>query len=261
MNFRTKQLLERLTDEISSWPAVECVILNEAAIPDNLDPYFAIILDVFYSGDIPSEADRAALYCRDLSAFETSGAKDRFMVEYIPVRVEFKPTARIEEYINIATGNLDSLFLIKDSGTYGFYRLTHGAVLFDHAGWILSVRKRLTRLPERFWQEETSAWQSRMEHYLNDLGAALIQNDNFFFLVSASGFIKTACLTLFCLNKCFEPSHRLYYKQVLSLPVLPASFAAQIENFLNSSSEITMDRKYSIAQLIGKGVSALTASA
>jgi hypothetical protein len=96
-----------------------------------------------------------------------------------------------------------------------------------------------------------------MEHFLNDLGAALYQNDDFFYLISASGFIKHACLTLFCINHRFEPSHRAYYKQAALLPVLPDSFAAELEIFLKAGPESTMERRYSLAKLIARGIVAL----
>jgi hypothetical protein len=96
-----------------------------------------------------------------------------------------------------------------------------------------------------------------MEHYLSDLGAALINNDEFHYLISSALFIKSVCLTLFCINRRFEPSHRGYYKQVLELPVLSESFAAEIETFLRGSEELTMERKYNVAQLLARKIIAL----
>ncbi|MCL2472981.1 MAG: DUF4037 domain-containing protein, partial [Treponema sp.] len=89
------------------------------------------------------------------------------------------------------------------------------------------------------------------------LGAALIQGDDFFYLISAAGFIKSACLTLFCINRRFEPSHRAYYKQVLELKEIPDSFRTYFETFLTPDPEITMERKHSLAQLIIKGIVSL----
>jgi hypothetical protein len=96
--------------------------------------------------------------------------------------------------------------------------------------------------------------QSKMEHFLGDLGAALFQEDDFYYLISASGFIKSVCLTLFCINRRFEPSHRAYYRQAIELPVLPESFPAQLETFLRQGSDITKERKYSLAQIIARGI-------
>jgi hypothetical protein len=96
-----------------------------------------------------------------------------------------------------------------------------------------------------------------MEHFLSDLGAAMMQEDYFNYLISAAGFIKSACLTLFCINRRFEPSHRAYYKQAAELPVLPESFPAELENFLRIGPEMSRERMYSLAQLIARGVLSL----
>jgi hypothetical protein len=96
-----------------------------------------------------------------------------------------------------------------------------------------------------------------MEHFVSDLGAALIQEDDFYYLISSAGFIKTACLTLFCINRRFEPSHRAYYKQVTELPVLPESFSARFETFLRDDPNMSRERRYSLAQLLARGIIAL----
>ena len=128
MNYKTKLLVERFAGLLSQWPGVECITLNEAALPDILDPYFALILDVFYSAPIPGAEERCALYGGDVAAFESTGQneKDRFLIGEIPVRLEFKFTGKIEELVSIADTKQESLWLVKDSGTYGFYRLTKG---------------------------------------------------------------------------------------------------------------------------------------
>jgi len=98
------------------------------------------------------------------------------------------------------------------------------------------------------------AAQSKMEHFLADLGAASFQGDDFHYLLASAGFIKAACLSLFCANRRFEPSHRAYYKQVLELPLLPEKFPAALENFLDGGTGASMERRFSIAKLIAKGI-------
>ncbi|MDR1410579.1 MAG: DUF4037 domain-containing protein [Spirochaetaceae bacterium] len=266
MKQKTKLLADRLVDVISQWPGVECISLNEASLGDTLDPYFALILDVFHAGPIPAPEDRENAFARsgspdsgNISAFESSnqGKKDRFLAEDLPVRIEFKSTARIEELVSFADTKQDSLWFIKDSGTYGFYRLAQGKVIFSRSGWIDRIRERLSCADGKFWNQIREMNQSRMEHFLNDLGAALYQSDNFFYLMSSSGFVKYACLTLFCINRRFEPSHRAYYNQVIALPVLPEGFAAQFESFLNGGADFPADRRYSLAQLIARGIVSL----
>jgi hypothetical protein len=259
MKYKTKLLVDRFVGTLSSWEGVECVSLNEAALPDTLDPYFALILDVFYSGAIPGPQERCDLYGDDTAAFETSnqGNKDRFFIGDIPVRIEYKAAKQIDELVTIADTKRDQLWLIKDSGTYGYYRLAKGEILFSRSNWIQNIRERLQNLDMPFWQAMRDAHQSKMEHFLSDLGAALIQGDDFHYLISSAGFIKNACITLFCINRRFEPSHRAYYKQVHDLTVLPESFFTQFETFLHTGGDLTPERKYSLAQLMARGIIAL----
>ncbi|MDR1025312.1 MAG: DUF4037 domain-containing protein, partial [Treponema sp.] len=96
MKYKTKVLVERLIPVFEKWPGVECVSLNEAALPDTLDPYFALILDVFHDGAIPGPEERHAQYGEDIAAFEATNQekKDRFLAGDLPVRIEYKSTAQ-----------------------------------------------------------------------------------------------------------------------------------------------------------------------
>lgn len=256
MKYKTKLLVDRFTALLSSWEGVECITLNEAAQPDTLDPYFALILDVFCSAAIPNAEERCRLYGDDIAAFESAGQseKDRFLIGDIPVRLEYKKTAKIDELLNIACENHDSLWLIKDSGTYGFYRLANCEVVFSRSNWIHDVRKRLENISSQFWTEMRGAVQFKMEHFLSDLGAACFQNDKFHYLIASAGFIKNACLTLFCVNKRFEPSHRAYFKQVCELPVLPESFRAEFQTFLDNQTFDDMESRFYLAKLIAQKI-------
>ena len=255
MKYKTKLLVDRFTGILSSWEGVECVTLNEAALPDTLDPYFALILDVFCSSSIPQAEERFRLYGDDVAAFESSGhgEKDRFLIGDLPVRFEYKKTSNINELVEIAASRHESLWFIKDSGTYGFYRLANCEIIFSRSDWIHDVRKRLEHIGDQFWEEMRSTVQSKMEHFLSDLGAACYQNDKFHYLIASAGFIKNACLTLFCINKRFEPSHRAYYKQISELPVLPESFTAEFRTFLENST-VDLESRFHLAKLIGSKI-------
>ncbi|MCL2809691.1 MAG: DUF4037 domain-containing protein [Treponema sp.] len=256
MKYKTKMLVERFTEILSNWEGVECITLNEAALSDTLDPYFALILDVFCCAQIPVPDERCRLYGDDVAAFESStqGEKDRFLIGDIPVRLEFKKTDKINELIDIACSNHESLWFIKDSGTYGFYRLANCDIIFSRSNWINDVRKRLKNIGDQFWTQMRGNVQSKMEHFLSDLGAACFQNDKFHYLIASAGFIKTACLTLFCINKRFEPSHRAYFKQVCELPVLPESFVAEFRTFLEDNTNTDLDSRFYLAKLIAQKI-------
>jgi len=256
MKYKTKLLVERFTEILSSWSGVDCITLNEAALPDTLDPYFALILDVFYSAPIPKADERCRMYGDDVAAFENSGQsdKDRFLIGDVPVRLEFKKTEKINELVKIASTNQESLWLIKDSGTYGFYRLANCDIIFSRTNWIHDIRERLTKIGDKFWKEMRNSVQSKMEHFLSDLGAACFQGDKFHYLIASAGFIKTACLTLFCINKRFEPSHRAYFKQVCELPILPESFIVEFQTFLENNSGENLDSRFYLAKLIAQKI-------
>jgi len=256
MKYKTKQLVDRFKEILSSWEGVECITLNEAALPDTLDPYFALILDVFYSSPIPDVQRRSSLYGGDIAVFECSaqGDKDRFLIGDIPVRIEFKKTKKIEDVVSIASDKHESLWLIRDSGTYVFYRLANCNIIFSRSNWIHEIRKQLENLSDNFWIEMRSINQSKMEHFVSDLGAACFQGDKFHYLIASAGFIKNACLTLFCLNKRFEPSHRAYFNQVCELPVLPESFLAEFQTFLDNSNSVDMETRFYLAKLIASKI-------
>jgi hypothetical protein len=213
-------------------------------------------LDVFCSGSIPNNDERCRLYGDDVAAFESSGqnAKDRFLIGDIPVRLEYKKTEKIEELVNIACADCDSLWLIKDSGTYGFYRLANCEIIYSRTDWIHNIRERLTKIGDKFWVEMRNTVQSKMEHFLSDLGAACFQGDKFHYLIASAGFIKTACLSLFCINKKFEPSHRAYFKQVSKLPILPNSFSAEFQTFLDNTTSTDLDSRFYVAKLIAQKI-------
>lgn len=255
MKPKVRELADRLVQAVSAWDTVECICLNEAAATDTLDPYFALILDVYLSGDLPPAQERMLAY-PEHSVFETSpnGNKDRFMVGELPVRIEYKAVARIEELAAIALRAGSDLWKIRDSGTYVFYRLVHGQPLFKRTDWLPGIIAPLSLLSDEFWVRMRSFYQSTMDHFLTDLGASIVQNDSFHYLVSASGFIKYACAALFMENGEFEPSHRGYYTQVHTLKTIPDDFIGRFESFLRPDSELPPERKYEIAKLIGRSL-------
>lgn len=255
MKPKVSELADRLVKGLSSNESVECICLNEAAVHDPLDPYFALILDVYVRGSLPSPTSRIAGY-PEHTVLETSptGSKDRFMVGELPVRIEYKAVERMEELTGIALRVGSDLWKIRDSGTYGFYRLENRHPLFERTNWLSEITNSLAELSDDFWVQMRSFYQSSMEHYLADLGAAIIQNDPFHYLISSASFIKYACAALFMENGQFEPSHRGYLPIVRGLTTLPDNFTGRFESFLRPDSELPPQRKYEIAKLIAQSI-------
>jgi len=59
---------------------------------------------------------------------------------------------------------------------------------------------------------------------------------------------------LFCINRRFEPSHRAYYTQVCELPVLPESFCAEFQTFLENTTSDDLDSRFYLAKLIAQKI-------
>jgi hypothetical protein len=252
MRPKVERIAEKLSTVLATWKSVECVSLCEQAEGDVLDPYFALVLDVYHRGPIPSAEERRAAF-GDPGAFESAQAqpKDRFFLEGLPIRIEYKRVEGFEEFIDRES---ELLWILKNSGTYMFYRVENAKVLFSRSAWIDGVRKRIHELPPSFWSDLRESFQLKMEHHLADLGASVLQDDGFFFLVSLAGFARYAAAVIFMINHRFEPSHRLIEMHLLDLPLLPEDFPGRWETLLRSDLEISREQRYKVAELIAKSI-------
>lgn len=253
---KVKRKVERISNDLSErlggLEGVDSITLAEIVGDDLIDPYFFFSLDVYYHGTLPDEEERRKLFS-DAGAFESSSvaAKDRFLIDDLPVRIEYKDIARIDEILGKIERNL---WVFRQTGTYMFYRLENALVLMSKSDWIKKTKTALKQLPDSFWALISFSSKATMEHYLSDFAAAVVRQDQLFSLVSAAGFIKSCCSALFVLNHKFEPSGRLLYGRVASLPSLPEHFKARLESFLSDDPDFTPSRKKEIAQHIAASV-------
>lgn len=239
-----------MAQQLVQWERVDCVVLAYIADTDILDPYFFVSLDVYYRGELPDVEDRMNMFS-DVGAFESSSitSKDRFVIEQVPVRLEYKDIGRIDEILQRTRQNL---WVSRQTGTYMFYRIEHGRVLQQKSDWIEQARNQLRQVPDQFWRFLSDATQATMEHYLSDLTAAVIRDDRLFYMISCAGFIKSLLSLLFVVNRRFEPSGRKLYEEVWRLPQLPENFKGRFESFLRDSPEFPPSRKQEIAKLLAK---------
>ncbi len=256
MKRKVERISRDLSARLSSFAGVDSIALAETVGDDLVDPYFFLSLDVYYRGLLPDEKERQKLFS-DAGAFESSSvaAKDRFLIEDLPIRIEYKDMARIDDILGKIERNL---WVFRQTGTYMFYRLENGSVLTKKSDWIEKTRSALTRLPDSFWRLLANSSRATMEHYLSDYAAAVVRQDQLFSLISAAGFIKSCCSTLFVLNQKFEPSGRLLYDRVSSLPILPEHFKARFESFLSDDPDFTPTRKREIAEHIAASIFRMT---
>jgi hypothetical protein len=244
------EAVEKVADAIFEWEGVDTITLMEGE-EDVYDPYFFLSVDVYYRNSIPDVDVRGK--CFDFGeAFESSvNRKDRFLMGQLPVRVEYKDIARFEE---IVRGDVSARTVFRDNGTYMFYRLKNCRVIRSKSEWITQVREDIQHLRDDFWNSVRQAVQSRMEHYVSDLGAAVMQEDNLFYLVSVAGFARSLCNSLFAINREFEPSARYLAEHTLKLGTLPDSFRGRFETFLRRDSSITREKKSELAELLARSV-------
>jgi hypothetical protein len=254
-----KQKVERvsffLAERISAWSCVEAIALADSAEFDVYDPYFFISLDVYHRKEIPDTEERLRSYS-GAGAFESSSTarKDRFLIEGIPVRVEFKEVGRIDELLSFRT---DSFYVFRQTGTYPFHRLLSARILFDRSGWIAGARQTLSSIPDSFWDGLYVSALASAEHYASDIGAAVLKEDPFFYLVSLAGFIKTFSSLVFIINKQFEPSGRGIYRAIMELPLLPEHFKGRYESICGDDPDLTPHRKAELAGLLLKSLLSL----
>ncbi|MFP4374857.1 MAG: hypothetical protein ACLFPO_11040 [Spirochaetaceae bacterium] len=255
MKPRVESAVNRVVGILKRWEGVDTISLVDTGFEDIYDPYFFVSLDVYCSGDIPDPESRQRELI-DVVAFETLKLtrKDRFLLDDIPFRLEYKDIDRFNRIIRGAHGAGGAF---RDSGTYVFYRLKEGQVIYQKSEWLNEVRMDLDAFSEDFWHMLREAFQARMEHYLGDLAAAVMREDDLFCLISSAGFVRSACSVLFAINHRFEPSGRLLYKQTCNLPVLPESFRGRFESLVRSSQALPPSRRAEVAELLAKSIVAL----
>ena len=252
MMHSVERLASKLTVILSSWPGVECVVSCEAAETDVLDPYFALVLDVYCTGPIPGSEERQASFDNP-GAFETSrsGEKDRFFINEMPVRLEYKRAKNIEELVG---NSFDTMWIFGSSGTYMLYRLVYGHVLFQRSTWLERMKMALADSPEEFWERLRETYQQKMEHSLSDLGGAAFKDDKLFYFISLAGFIRSCASVLFAINSQWESSERHMTDSLMALPVLPEDFEGRWAMLLRTDGSIDPAKRYQIAQLIARSV-------
>jgi hypothetical protein len=252
MRQKVERISADLVGRLQSWEGVDCILLSDSVESDEYDPYFFMSLDVYYRGRLPDIEERQRQFS-DAGAFESSSvaAKDRFLVDDLPVRVEYKDMGRVDEILQRTKENM---WVFRQTGTYMFYRLETGKVLYADSDWIETVRGDLSALPDGFWDLMTQASRATMEHYLSDLISAVMREDNLFYMISTAGFLKSFLSLLFVVNRRFEPSGRKLYDMVWELPEIPENFKGRFESFLRESPQFPPSRKMEIAELMARSI-------
>ncbi len=252
MKKKVEQTAKQISEKLNSIPSVDCILLQESAERDLSNPYFFISLDVYYRGALPEPDERHSLF-GSVGAFESSyfSSKDRFFINDIPIRIEYKHKDRIDHIIENKEGNI---WVFKDTGTYMFYRLKNGKVVQQKTSWIDGVRAKLDDFSDSFWSAIRNSALSAMEHQVIDISSSVVNNDDLFYLISMSGYIKSLCSFLFAVNREFEPSKRHISEHVLKLKKLPENFAGRFDSLLRNDVEFSRMKRQEVAKLLTKSL-------
>ena len=252
MKKKVERVSNNITEILKTIPDVDCILLHESAERDIVNPYFFLSFDVYYSGSLPKVDERKKLF-KAVGAFESSHIhmKDRFFLENLPVRIEYKQKNRVDTIIGDKEGNL---WAFHDNGTYMFYRLQTGRIMYKSSNWIEMVRKKLTTFPESFWSTIRDSSLSSLEHYLVDISSAAVNRDDLFFMVSLSGYIKDLCSFMFAVNRKFEPSRRRLSDHIMELDIIPENFAGRFDSLIREDTEFPPSRKREVAKLLTKSL-------
>ncbi len=252
MKRKVERISAAIVEILKTIPEVDSILLNESTETDIVNPYFFLSLDVYCSGSFPDINKRRQLF-ENAGAFESShvNVKDRFFMEDLPVRIEYKEKNRIDTIVNDNEGNL---WAFHDNGTYMFYRIQNSLVMYQNSDWIVNVRKKISNLPEAFWGALRESSMRSLEHYLVDLNSAALNSDNLFYIVSLSGYLKYLCSFMFVINRKFEPSRRRLANQIMELEILPENFLGRFDSLIRENPEFPPERKREVAKLLTKSL-------
>ena len=252
MRNKVLNIAKNLSERIKRWEGVECVTLGEAAEIEIYDPYFIIDLDVLYRGSILPTNDRRKNF-GEISGFESSPVYqvDNFLIEDLPVRVNYQETTRIELILErIENGK----WSYREGSTNIFYRIQHGEVIYSRGDWLERIKKRVEAIPEDFWRVIMESARCQLSRILSDLGASAYRKDTLFFTISAADFLKVFLSFIFADNRTFEPSGRMLLQRVMSLPRLPDGFEGRLESFLRYDGTFDLEKKREIAELLFRSI-------
>lgn len=252
MKRKSEEVSAFLIDTMSQWDGIDCICIGQRSQHDELDPHYALVFDIYYCNSIPPVEKRQSLF-NNPGAFESApgGMKDRFFLDEIPVRIEYKHIPDMQDQVEYP---LRHIKLLKNTGTYPLYRLLHFPLVFSKSDWIERMRVSLNSFPLDAWQGLFDSFSAKMEHYLSDFGAAAVSENQFFRLMSRAGFLKFAGASIFMANHAFEPSHADYEIQLKNQPILPANFANLWDSISGERNDLSEFKKFEHARLLAREI-------
>ncbi len=256
MKGRVLQIATEIAETTSAWPEVEAVTLGPAANIEVFDPYFVIDVDVYQrSPERTGEQRRLNLGIPQSFATLRHRNADTYLVGDLPVRIQYTDVSRID--LTVRRAGEGVWVYHRESGTNPFYRIQRSKVLFERSDWYSRSAGALEDLPDGFWNHVKDEARPWVEGSLQDLSAAAYRNDDVFFVVAASRFVRSLCAFLFAANRRFEPEGRMIHQELTGLASLPSEFVARFEGFVRQSPPLSRDKRREIAELLARSILSL----
>ncbi|WP_037572685.1 DUF4037 domain-containing protein [Spirochaeta cellobiosiphila] len=255
MRSEAQSLAKDIAQTLIGWDSVYVVTLAGLNELDPFDPYFYLALDVYYQGFLPVKDERRRMFPQS-GAFESSVGKekDRFVVDDLPVRIEYKEINTINQLLDEAE---IPPYELKSDSTYVLFRLCNAQIIEEKRDWLERARSRVALLNDEFWWHRKRYHITRMENALNDFSAAVLKGDRLFTQLSLSKFLTHGMGSLFAINRQFEPAPRQLDSLGSQLAILPEGYEGRLEALLRKEGDLDPERKREVAELFAKSIISL----
>ncbi len=245
---RAYEIANEYAGKLSALKGTSAVLLGDTFDTEVYDPDFTIDLDVYYHGQLAPASERMKVLGNpELFESPPEYPVDRFLVSNLPVLVNYKRTDRISDiFRRIAKHE----WVFRKATTNVLYRLKNGEILYNKNNWILTVRKRFTKIPANFWGNILTSAMFLVEYHYRELTVSNAKCNHLHYQISLGNFIHSICGFAFALNEQFEPGPREIYGKLCGLKELPDEFVIRFDILINPANEYSMEKKCEVARLL-----------
>jgi hypothetical protein len=252
LNRKVKEIADKIAGVVSDWKGVEAIAIGRQSVADVFDPNFLMEFDVYFQGELPPVTERKKLL-GDPSVFFTSPVHplDRFLIGELPVLIHYQNKKSIELLPERIERNQ---WVHRNPPMNLLYRIQNSEILYTKGDWFEKLKNETRQPKGDFWNNMKESARFMIEHYLMELGVAVITGNDLFYRNTLNKFIENACSLIFAINKKFIPDDRYLYGELKQLEKMPDEFFSRFDRLIKSDAEYSADKKREIATLIGKSI-------
>ncbi|MBN1413265.1 MAG: DUF4037 domain-containing protein [Spirochaetales bacterium] len=255
MNRKVKEIAKTVSDVISDWSGVEVIIFNKESTEDIYDPNFSIDFDVYHESDLPGVSERRMLFGNPAVFFTNPMYPlDRFLVGELPVLVHYRNKQSIE---NLPDRIEHNEWVYRYPPTSILHRIQNGEIMYSTGDWFEKLKQKTLSPKDEFWKNLMDSSLFLIEHFLMEIGAAVITGNQLFYQNTLNNFIQNVCSFIYAANRKFMPSDRNLFNEMMKLEKLPDEFLSRFQGIIRPDSEFSPEKKREIAVLLTKSLLSL----